>query len=381
MKRFIWILMLFCMYFQATAHQEYRFLLHKDNVFLEYTEGFPQYELSNQIYAIFELVNLHISSNYPDYNKNIYIELVHDYTNYQENLTLLGIDSLKSVQVDSRKFEEVEGKDIGLRLFLLRDVFRAKEILNLIDYGIKYRDSIVKSQEKIGYDEFMQNGKNVFGYEGLSIPKDVILEITTAENALVNTTIDKKIYRNGEKIKCGEINYFYQNDTFIFLSNPFFLPWNSSDPVDSNKVLLKTSMIKQIIGNFNDGYLIFDTDSSFFYINPLQNMVKGKHFISNCGDCYQPIFKYEYEKNDTIHNVLEKFYFWVNTYGFEPRKILYLPIIDTAIVDYHLLENKLIENLVVPPKVEGRSNDKLYVLAGVIFILSIIVVLYFKKSN
>lgn len=194
--------------------------------------------------------------------------------------------------------------------------FDASNILKLVEYGINQLASIKVNQRTIVYE------KNYCQWRiktiALSISKRIAL---SQQSAVVDKVINMKVFRTQEKdTDRGLLTYYFQN-------NIYHLANFSHEEI---KCSLDLKNIYQFISFASNEAIVFDTDTSFYYVRTNPTIFcSQKYVITNTHEYYQP-FGYKIKEPSTI---ALKFWFYGNNLGTVEKEVFYKSDVDKLLQD------------------------------------------------
>jgi hypothetical protein len=89
----------------------------------------------------------------------------------------------------------------------------------------------------------------------------------------------------------SRLSYFYQDNKF----NVYYLAENKVE-----KSIIGLDNIYDFKKINNSSALVFDTDSSFYYINFNKSFISKKHFISSMTNFYRPVYLETSDENNIL---------------------------------------------------------------------------------
>jgi len=193
-----------------------------------------------------------------------------------------------------------------------------------LEYSIKNIYSIKTSQKQIEYNQ------NYCQWKINSIDTVLIKEqLKKTNSGLLTKTIKLRIERPDKDFKYG-ISYYWQDNKFHL----FIRDYNKSDTT-----LASIDNIYDIKKFGSSSALVYDSDSSFFYISQYNRpMVSKRQVINNTYDYYRP-FKIENIGGDKLSIY---FSYYTKEEGLQPkeRTLIYLTEKDELIQDLDKLIDK-----------------------------------------
>lgn len=254
------------------AHQDFWTSEDYGNVKVRVKTGFD-YEEINKAFIIGQLAEkLSKDLNYTD---PIFLDFNHHYTGDCNPTYFISYDKGKieyTWESDSREKNYLKSNSI-----VLRQVSRQFDViatLRLLEYSIKNITSIKSIQKQIEYNQ------NYCQWKINSIDTNLIKQqLQIANSDLLNNIVKLRIERPDKDFRYG-ISYYWQGNKFhLFLRN-----YNKSDTT-----LLGLGNIYDIKKFGGSSAMVFDTDSSFFYVSQYNRpVVSQRHVINETHKHYQP---------------------------------------------------------------------------------------------
>jgi hypothetical protein len=271
--------------------------------------------------------------------------------------------------IEKRYYIDSNDKIPAIIVSIFRDQADFTGALRLLDFGINNLEYIKNNMQEQSFGRF----KEVI----LSIPQDKINEILITPNKKVNSISQERTF--AETTKNIETDYFlhhyFQNDSIHFYFN---------DPYSNNKELEDVLVVRNAyeILEFGDQmntnyYVIFDTDSSFYYIKRFEKKTSKKFIVPNMknrGPCMNNIFLLDHE--------LLIFNFYMN-YPF--RKIAIFAKSDLLIENFQDVEKEFINHLLNDESKKaneatkgsiGSNNSFFIVILIIISIIEFLLIFY-----
>lgn len=305
----------------ASAHQD--FFLTKDfgNVKVRIKTGF-KYEEIAKVFILGQLAEK--LSKQLNYSGSIFLDFNHHYTGNCNPDYFLSYDKGK-IQ-DSWSGAE-KGKDfLKKNSIVVRQVsrrFDAEITLKLLEYALHNLAQIKSSQKEINYN------KNYCQWIINSIDTTLI-----KKHLLVPTSEQLKNILNA-KVERLEID-FRHGISYFFKGNQYNVFARGYDKVDTT--LLKLDNIYDFKKVGSSTVVVFDTDSSFYYVNQHENKVSKRQVIQNIHDFFEPF------KVENIGGKKLSIYFWHYPKGtlweLTERTLIYLTKEDELIQDLDKLIGK-----------------------------------------
>jgi hypothetical protein len=306
----------------AFAHQDFWTFADYGNVKVRVKTGFD-YEEINKAFIIGQLAEK--LSKELNYSNPIFLDFNHHYTGDCNPTYFISYDKGKIEYTwESASKEKNYLKSNSIVVRQVSKQFNVISTLRLLEYSIKNISSIKSSQKQIEYNQ------NYCQWIINSIDATLIKEqLQKASSALLNNIVKLRIERPDKNFKYG-ISYFWQDNKFhIFLRD-----YNKPDTTLAS--IENIYDLKKLGGS---SAMVFDTDSSFFYVCQYNRpIVSQRQVINNTNDYYRP-FKIENVGGDKFSIY---FYYYTNEVGLQPkeRTLIYLTEKDELIQDLDKLIDK-----------------------------------------
>jgi hypothetical protein len=254
------------------AHQDFWTARSFGNVKVRVTTGFD-YEEINKAFIIGQLAEK--LANDLNYSDPIFLDFRNHYT--------ADCNPAYFVSYDKGKIEDTwEGapkeKDyLKANALVVRQVsrqFRAISTLRLLEYSIHNISSIKATQKQIEYNQ------NYCQWKINSIDTSLIGEqLQKASSPLINAIMKSRIERPDGDFKHG-ISYYWQGDRFyVFL--------RTYDKPDTTLAIIDNIYNIKVLGGWSA--IIFNTDSSFFYVREgNRSTVSKRQVIDDTHNYYRP---------------------------------------------------------------------------------------------
>ena len=318
--RYILTFILVLTFGTAFAHQD--FWMSKDfgNVTVRIKTGF-EYEEINKVFIIGQLAEQF--SKQLNYTGKIFLDFNHHYTGNCVPDYFISYDKGK-IQYSWNNADK-EKDFLNDKSIVVRQVsrqFDAETTLKLLEYAIQNIGQIKSSQKEIKYN------KNYCQWiiNSIDTTKIKTMLLKPSSNQL-KTALSLKIEKIEKKFTNG-LSYFYKDNKYSIFSREY----NKDD-----KTLLTLNNIYDLQKIGNSSIIIFDTDSTFYYVSQYQNKVSKRHNIDNKYNYYRP-YKVEYIGGYKISIYFS--YYSKEEGGDKNRTLIYLIGKDELIQDL----DKLIEN-------------------------------------
>lgn len=309
--RYLFILLLSLISLYSFGHQDLTFSLKKDNISLDFTTGWKETEILNKCDILLELTSKLLKDRQIS-NTKIHIKFKWDYTKKDTTNLSLGYIETKS---------EIILKIVDRDLDILK-------ILNLINFAIGNSD-FIKLNQKVHFINLNRYNNGISEYDTLiSISPEILKQESRKMDKRISIIANEKSFRYRKPNEdLNSIDYYFQNNNYHFYNND-----NSS-----NKDNLVLKNVSEIIGNMQDGYIIFTNDSIFYHIEANKTQYSGPFKINGISNYRQPIHKFYFDSSNPRKFVL---YFYNNLEKL--KKIAFFPDKKLVILDYDKLEESLL---------------------------------------
>jgi len=253
------------------AHQDFYVTKTFDNLTVRIKTGY-EYEEINKLKILGELGQKMLEK--ADYKGAVLIDFNHYYTGTCEPDYFISYDNgaIKNTW-DNKKTKAVLSTS-GLVIRIVSSRLDYKKSLELLQYAIENKTDIKKSQKEIKYEQ------NYCQWYINSIDTVEISNVLKEnQSSLVTKTLKQKVYVADSTWNFGT-SYYYQDDSFNFLVRAY-----NGVP---DTVALTVKNVYQVVQIGSGSKIIFDTDSSFYYVGWYGGrVVSRKHLIENTKDNFQ----------------------------------------------------------------------------------------------
>lgn len=269
MEIIIALLLFLSIYTNVNAHEDFDTINDYNNIKVRVKTGYS-YEEINKCMIIGQLAE--ILSKELNYNQEIFLDFTHFYVEDCNPVYFISFDKGAIQYSWSKDKQEDIFKDSVIIIRQTGRKFDAISTLKLVEYAIKNLTKIKSEQRRLNYNHpYCQWTIN-------SIDTNIIHELQSINTSIeLKRIIQSKVYRPNKDFKSG-ISYYWQNNKYYVISK------------DYNKeelVLLSLDNIFFYKDFHNPASIIFDTDSSFYYVDMWKNnFVSKKQVIMNHGDYY-----------------------------------------------------------------------------------------------
>lgn len=280
MKRFIYILSLIAIIIISLtpvySHSDFWVKREYGNVLTRFKTGFNYEEISKAL-IIGKLAER--LSNGLNYSGKIFLDFKHHYTNECEPAYFISYDK-GGIEFDGDS-DDKEKDYLDSNALVIRQINKKFDVittLKLVEYSILNLSMIKKHQKSIVYN------KNYCLWKINSIDTSLIkLHLNNPNSELVNNLFKVKVERPDDNFKYGFSYYWQENKFHLFFR----------DIYDNDKTLLSIDNVYDFREFDGISVIIFDSDSSFFYINQNNRFkLSQKHVIKETHNFYMP-FKIE----------------------------------------------------------------------------------------
>jgi len=316
MRRFKLLTLLFILTSNiAFGHQDFWMTKDFGNVKVRIKTGF-QYEEIKKSWIIGELANRLCQQL--DYTKPVFIDFNHYYVGNCEPDYFLSFDDGSIIQTWDNDKPKPFLKESSLVIREVSRQFTPSITLRLLEYAIANADKIKSTQKSIEYNQ------NYCQWKIKTIDTLEVKQIATGNiSEIVNKTLLTRVYRQEDEKSKPDISYFFQNNKYHIFYNEYKV---------KDSVLLTVDNIYQFKSiSFNEN-IVFDTDSSFYFVQGVNNPHSSKRkIIEKTYDNYRPF------EISTVGSYKVTFSFWYydKTEGKQPkeRNVLYKSDTDELLQD------------------------------------------------
>lgn len=333
-KKYIFLFLFFCIPFFVKANWDLDVYDDTKNVSIKSYLSYEEFETPYKIKTLIKLAQKLIEQS-DNPNLQVFIKINY-YGTYQDSYYTLGYDKFRSWKLG---YDSQEREYEGLVIFVKDKDIEIKKILSILSNALEKIEYIKSNQTKI-YKESKYSYSNDPKFDTLySISSEEINHYSSNQNNLLNTILSEKIdvERRFETKEQKDINYYYQNNKYHFYTSK-----NTQD-------LLVVDNVVEIVGSTKDGYFIFDTDSTFYYLTMIDKKIKGRFEIDDLYQGRHPIYNYE-------HKTKPLNLFFLNLSN-SPTQILFVPERNFVYSNYREVEKKIID-ILIQNKIEEDNKEK-----------------------
>ncbi len=304
----------------AFCHQDFWTTKDFGNVKVRIKTGF-HYEEIKKVFLLGQLAQRFAKDL--NYSEPIFLDFNHYYVGNCNPDYFVSYDKGKISYSWSDANEEKDFlKDKAIVIRQVDRYFDARKTLKLLEYAILNVSTIKVTQKQIEYNE------NYCQWRINSIDTTFIKKLFEEPySEKITKALNLKIYRAEEDFKYG-ISYFLQENKYKIFTRIY--DKNDTDLLAMNNI--------HAINKFDSSTaIVFDSDSSFYYLNQFKPPSK-RHIINNINKNYMPL------KIENIGGNKVSIYFWYYSKedGNQPRErtLIYLVNQDKLIQDLEKLINK-----------------------------------------
>ncbi len=302
---------------KTSAHQDFWVMGKKGNVRVRVKTGY-QYEIIKKAFMIGEMASK-LAENL-SYSKPIFLDFVHNYVGDCEPDYFICCNKgeIWKSWYDSRKGNPY----LKSKALVVRQVasdFDVEWTLKLVEYAITNHKDMSSAQSKIAYNQNYCQWE-IETIDTSIIAKQLLLPKSDLVESILGLTVDRPVgnFYQG-------VSYNWQNNQYhVFVRNP-----NKAD-----SVLIILDDVYYIEETGYTSALIFDTDSSFYYVNGYKMMISKRHVINGVYENFRPFTAHDIGGNKLSISFR---YFKEN---FIERTLIYLTDQDVLIQDLDELIKK-----------------------------------------
>jgi hypothetical protein len=288
------------------------------------------------------------------------------FTYYDEN-----IDFDKNSQVTTK----------GLRIYIRDWDFDLRKLLNLVN-AASSNLQLVKANQSESFAE----KKTQFSDPYMSVPPAMVSKFMSSTDTVIEQLLSKKFYLNNNESEIGEIDYYFQNNSY-HIYRYLDRKKNSSSYGFTEKEgqdLLTVNTVREIFSPLKSTLIhedfIFPNDSVFYFISS-NDEVKGPFIISNLGRMRRHISQYRYEDYN-----LRRYVFHIDDNTRFGKTVLFFPDSNLLISNFRMIEDSFYNQFFKKTEqiIEGESKDDNFRWAlNVIMLISIGLNIWFfwKRRN
>ena len=299
----------------AFGHQDFWMIKDFGNVKVRIKTGF-QYEEIKKSWIIGELANKLCQQL--NYTRQIFIDFNHYYVGNCEPDYFLSFDDGSIIQTWDSDKPKPYLKENSLVIREVSRQFTPSITLKLLEYAIANADKIKSTQKAIEYNQNYCQWK-IKSVDTLQVKKIALGNISD----LVKKVLLTKVYRQEDEKSKSDISYYFQD-------NKYYIFYNEYEIIDS--VLLTVDNVYQFKSISFNKNIVFDTDSSFYFIQGVNNPHSSKRkVIERTYNNFEPF------EISTVGSYKVTFSFWYydKTEGRQPkeRNVLYKSDTDELLQD------------------------------------------------
>lgn len=255
---------------QSQAHQDFWATRDYGNVKVRIETGFD-YEEINKSWIIAELARrLCVELNY---NEPVFIDLHHHYTSDCDPDYFISFD--KGAIQETYRTEQTRSI-LKANSLVVREVARSfspETTLRLLEYAILNFDAIRSEQKSILYEQNYCQWK-IHTIDTLKLKEVANANLSGRVAKILSTRVDRGA-------KPSTINYYFENGTY----GVYYTDYSTKD-----SFLLELKNIYQFSVLSAAEALVFDSDSSFYYVHAYGTpKVSGRHIIEDARNNFRPI--------------------------------------------------------------------------------------------
>jgi len=251
-----------------------------------------------------------------------------------------------------------------------------EKVLKLLEYAIHNEEYIREHQKRVVYDSI----QGMIFYTK-TISKNIIDKVIESNNHNVDSILKNKMYRdNIPQSQSREIDYYVQNGRYYFYNTNS----DAGREFANGKIkgtygadILVLDNVFEIVGDFNFGHLVFDTDNSFYFIPQMKDTVLGKYTLDSIRSSRCPIrdFKAEWiPEKRIIFSILDNKSRFYKVSLFTDRGLL--------IQDYKEREYKFITEMLCEIEKEQKEQKWQIVLIVSLVLNSLLILLFaFRRKK
>lgn len=244
----------------------------------------------------------------------------------------------------------------GIRVFIRDGDVDIKKWLDIVSCAYDMDTNTIKTTQ-----HNYRIKDNFYAYNISSIPQKAIRSCMLKPDSSISMVMKERVYKNAHKEDSGyykfsfddkhgdELDYYFQNGRYHFYNNNSrYLEEKDRMVPDEGygKVLFATDELYEIQGSKRDGFLVFTTDTSFYFLNHFMyvetppSALKGPYIMNgNWAYGMRAIERYIREDNP------DRFTLFLRGYR-ENGKVLFVPDSNVVITHYDSLEDHFISSII-----------------------------------
>ncbi len=307
----------------AFGHQDFWMTKDFGNVKVRIKTGF-QYEEIQKSWIIGELA--HKLCQRLNYKSQIFIDFNHYYVGDTESDYFVSFDDGSIIQTWQNEKPIPFLKENSIVIREVGRKFTPSITLKLLEYAIANINKIKQTQNYIEYNQ------NYCQWKIKTVNPIEVKEITRKTNSSsIQAVLSSKIYRQEDKKNKSDMSYYFQNEKYHIFYNDY--------KVKDSVLLIVDNIYQSKNISFNE-MIVFETDSSFYYVQGVNNPHSSKiKTLENIKNNYRPfeIVKIGSDK------VAFSFWYYDTTSGIQPKERSIL---------YKIYTDELIQNL--DARIDGK---------------------------
>lgn len=274
MKKAFLFLLVSVAAFSASA-QTHKLIQEEGKLHICYQIDYLDFEIDEKILLFKQLANNYLNVKHDERNTpDIYIYFKQDRGGRKEPYTAIGYDKFEykgAIQnFVNNKHKPHTVKGIGVIITMYSGDFDIPIAMRLLHYSLSNVEYIIANQTPVDYDSLQIDIADVrhSSIRQERVQQSKLPGYPTLEKIMLDT-----IYPDGKSPDTNAVGYNYGGQKFNFYNTH---PNNKM----FGKVILSTDNILEIAKADNNAYMIFDTDSTFYFINEKQDSAIGPYMLN-----------------------------------------------------------------------------------------------------
>jgi hypothetical protein len=265
----------------AWGHEDFSTVRQFGRVIVRVTSGF-NYEEIQKVWITGELASRMLTKS--GYQDTVILDFVHCYgRNVSPEYYLATGTGVVNTQ-DGFQWYGLRPLVSGPAVIVLRErssQFDVEGALKVLEYGVQHNGDLKRRQMPVSY--------------WIGLPPAIVESIDTAETRRVANSrssreiqeiMQTRVYRQGgrEWETWGGVTYYWLGGRYFVQSRQMYSMADDTNATmqHSDTTLFVTPNIYQFADGQGPGTFIFDSDSTFFYVNPIcDNMISKKHHLAS----------------------------------------------------------------------------------------------------
>ncbi len=240
-----------------------------------YQLDYLDFEIDEKILLFKQLASNYLSTKHDERNlPNIYIYFEQDRGSRKTPYTAIGYDAfeykghIQNFINNNHKAHTVKGE--GLVISILSSDFDIPTAMRLLHYGLSNVEYVIANQQAVNYDSL---NIAITAVRHPCIRQEVVDKAKMPGYPSLEKVMLDTIFPGRTGPDTNTVGYNYGGQKFNFYNT------HPNSP-KYGKVFLSTNNLLEIARAENNAYMIFDTDSTFYFINKEQDTAIGPYMLN-----------------------------------------------------------------------------------------------------